>query len=185
MKELILILMVVVLSVASFIGGMQVDEAISKSDGDNVVPDANENNDGDNIYSSDTSGSSNEGGYDSTPMSSHSGLIVTQDPNINRDTIKIKGADGLSTLNGGDSMYPVMKKDYTYITREYTGQDLEKGDIIKFKAPEGIDRFDTWVHRIRELNGDEIVTKGDNNQHSETIDREDVESVVVGVIYTD
>lgn len=79
----------------------------------------------------------------------------------------------------GSSMRPTMFTGHTAIAKDYTGQELEEGDIIETSS---------FVHRIAadytETSG-YYLTRGDNNEAREKVKPDEIETVVIGVLYTD
>lgn len=92
--------------------------------------------------------------------------------------IQIKDVDRLLDVNGL-SMRPTMFTGHTALARNFTGGDLDEGTIVYTES--GV------VHRINadytETDG-YYLTRGDNNRGSERVKPSEIESVVVGVLYT-
>ncbi len=69
----------------------------------------------------------------------------------------------MASITSG-SMWPVLKKgDFILIKGIQSENDIKVGDIIVYKNPKGF-----TIHRIIEINGDTITTKGDANNVSDT-----------------
>ncbi len=69
----------------------------------------------------------------------------------------------MASITSG-SMWPVLKKgDFILIKGLQSENDIKVGDIIVYKNPKGF-----TIHRITEINGDTITTKGDANNVSDT-----------------
>lgn len=84
----------------------------------------------------------------------------------------------------GTSMRPTIFSGHTLLLEEYTGQELEEGDIITFNTASG-----ATAHRIEgdytfRENG-YYVTRGDNNDGREQVNPENITYIVKGVLYTE
>jgi len=93
--------------------------------------------------------------------------------------VQVKGVDLLIDVNGM-SMRPTMFTGHTALARNFTGEDLDEGTIVYTES--GL------VHRINadytETDG-YYLTRGDNNRGSERVKPEDIDMVVVGVLFTE
>ncbi len=100
---------------------------------------------------------------------------------LSGDTLRIEDIDRTARLNG-KSMQPTMFTDNIVISTEYDDQELEEGMIVTYRREDG----GTTTHRIQgdyEDTQDELVTLGDNNRYSETINVSQVEYIVKGVLF--
>lgn len=92
--------------------------------------------------------------------------------------VQVKGVDLLIDVNGL-SMRPTMFTGHTALARNYTGAELDEGTIIYTESG--------FVHRVSadytETSG-YYLTRGDNNRESERVEPRDINSVIVGVLYT-
>jgi len=93
--------------------------------------------------------------------------------------VQVKGVDLLIDVNGM-SMSPTMFTGHTALARNFTGEDLDEGTIVYTES--GL------VHRINadytETDG-YYLTRGDNNRGSERVKPEEIDMVVVGVLFTE
>ena len=90
-------------------------------------------------------------------------------------------ADSLINDGKGSSMIPVFFEGNTLIVQKYRGQQLKSGMIVSYHDGAG----QKLVHRISSVYADEIIVKGDaNNVADASIRREQVEGIVIGVLYT-
>lgn len=93
----------------------------------------------------------------------------------------IKDIDNWVTLSG-ISMQPTVFTNNILIVRDYdfkTNKQLKEGQIIGF-----IDnQRKLTVHRIKGVYDDYYITQGDNNPESEKVRSENIQFVVVGVLY--
>jgi len=89
-------------------------------------------------------------------------------------------ADSLISDGKGSSMIPVFFEGNTLIAVKYNGQTLKPGMIISYR-----DGGESPIHRISSVYEDGIVVKGDaNNVEDGTISKGQVESIIIGVLYT-
>ena len=80
----------------------------------------------------------------------------------------------------GPSMQPAIFPGHTVLLRPYAeGMGLREGHIIRF-----VRDGQAEVHRIVAVYDDEVVTQGDNALERETITRDMVTNVAVGVLFT-
>ncbi len=80
----------------------------------------------------------------------------------------------------GPSMEPTIFPGNTVLLRPLAeNAPLEEGQIVRFTLGNR-----TYVHRIVAVYDDEVITKGDNSLTTETVARQDITHVVVGVLYT-
>lgn len=98
-------------------------------------------------------------------------------------SVEIQDVDSLLEIQGS-SMRPTAFTDNTLLLREYTGQDLEEGDIIQFSYNDK-----KVAHRIEGdytglENGGYYTTRGDNNAGRERVSPDQIQHVVVGVLFT-
>jgi len=93
--------------------------------------------------------------------------------------VQVKGVD-LAIDMSGMSMRPTMFTGHTALARNFTGGELNEGTIVYTES--GL------VHRINadytETDG-YYLTRGDNNRGSERVEPEDIDMVVVGVLFTE
>jgi len=83
----------------------------------------------------------------------------------------------------GSSMQPTIFDGNTVISREFDGQDIEEGDIVRYERDESY-----VLHRVTGDYQHEgyVETKGDNNKHTDgRIQVSDITHIVIGVIFTD
>lgn len=78
----------------------------------------------------------------------------------------------------GLSMQPTIFTGNKAIEVEYTNQILREGQIITFKNGNS-----STIHRIKGIYKEYILTQGDNNQVHEKVFYDDIENVVIGVLY--
>lgn len=72
----------------------------------------------------------------------------------------------------GDSMNPnINAGDYSLCTGV---ENYNEGDVVAFAAD-----GQRISHRVIDIKEDVVVTKGDNNKFSETIDREDIYCTII------
>jgi hypothetical protein len=106
----------------------------------------------------------------------HNGIKFSQDKGK-----VIVQADSLISDGRGGSMVPAFFEGNTLIVAKYQGQELKPGMIISYHDGAG----QKLVHRVSSVYADGIVVKGDaNNADDGTIALEQVEGVVIGVLYT-
>jgi len=93
--------------------------------------------------------------------------------------ILVEDLDEVITVYGS-SMRPTMFTGHKALAVNYEGQSLEEGDIISTES--GI------LHRI-EANyvrtSGYYRVRGDNNERAEQVEPEEIDAVVVGVLYTE
>jgi len=90
-------------------------------------------------------------------------------------------ADSLISDGKGSSMIPTFFEGNTLIVEKYRSQQLKAGMIVSYHDDVG----EKLVHRISSVYPDEIVVKGDaNNVADASIRKEQVEGIVIGVLYT-
>jgi len=107
-----------------------------------------------------------------------------QAPSINANyttgsnTVTVENIESLIEVHGS-SMRPTMFTGDKALAVDYTGRELSEGDIISTGE---------FVHRIEadytETSG-YYLTRGDNNEGREKVEPEDIESVIIGVLYSD
>jgi len=92
--------------------------------------------------------------------------------------VLIDDIDSLITVYGS-SMRPTMFTGHKALAVDYENQSLSEGDIVS---------ANDVVHRIKAsylpTNG-YYLTQGDNNEGSERINESEIDSIVVGVLYTE
>jgi len=93
--------------------------------------------------------------------------------------VQVKDVDLLIDVNGL-SMRPTMFTGHTALARNFTGGELDEGTIVYTES--GL------VHRINadytETDG-YYLTRGDNNRGSKRVKPEEIDMVVVGVLFTE
>lgn len=96
-----------------------------------------------------------------------------------RTAVQVKGVDLLLDVNGM-SMRPTMFTGHTALARNFTGEDLDEGTIVYTES--GL------MHRINadytETDG-YYLTRGDNNRGSERVKPDEIDMIVVGVLFTE
>lgn len=100
--------------------------------------------------------------------------------NLSGDELEVEDVDSYGEIYGS-SMEPTLFNENTVIVREYTTQDIDQGDIVRYS-----DEDNYVIHRVTGDYEDEgyVMTKGDNNVGSEKVLVEDIEHIIVGVLYT-
>lgn len=102
--------------------------------------------------------------------------------------VQVSSDDGAVVVAGnlswsglrGPSMEPTIFPGNTLLLRAYAlDTELNEGQIIRF-----VYENRTYVHRVLAVYEDEIITQGDNSDKTESISRQDITHVVVGVLYT-
>lgn len=97
------------------------------------------------------------------------------------DDIVVEDID-YSSRPTGYSMRPTIFSGNTVIGEEYTGENLDSGQIIAYDDGDG-----TTIHRVKgdylESSG-YVTAQGDNTDYEERVQREDINYVIVGVLYT-
>jgi len=92
--------------------------------------------------------------------------------------VLVEDIDSLINLYGS-SMRPTMFTGHKALAVDYENQSLSEGDIVS---------ANDVVHRIKadytETSG-YYLTQGDNNEGSERINESEIDSIVVGVLYTE
>lgn len=76
----------------------------------------------------------------------------------------------------GDSMKPVMS---TCNIAVYDTNEIEKGDIISAEYP---DRGKSFTHKVTQVSGEQIMTKGTNNSVGEITTKSNVKGVMIAHI---
>lgn len=80
------------------------------------------------------------------------------------------------------SMEPTMMTDSVIIVKQTSPDEIDVGDIVLFKVTEN-GKSKLITHRIVGFNGEEVITKGDNNKvkdnFSQKITKADIKSKVV------
>lgn len=82
----------------------------------------------------------------------------------------------------GASMRPSIYSGNTVLLKNYTGENLESGQIIRYQSGAG-----HTIHRITASYDDtsgHVLTKGDNNDEPERVKVSTITHVAVGVLYT-
>lgn len=79
----------------------------------------------------------------------------------------------------GISMRPTMFTGNKIIKTEYNEQYLKEGQIIIYKNDDNT----TVAHRIKALYSDHLYVQGDNNKGHEKIQYDQIESIIIGVLY--
>lgn len=80
--------------------------------------------------------------------------------------------------SNGLSMRPTFFTGHTLLARDYNGGELDEGTIV---SANGV------THRIvgdYTDTGEYYLTRGDNNRGSEKVEPSEIDSVVIGVLYT-
>ncbi len=120
------------------------------------------------------------------------GIYLTQKPELEPShwvedpRMTLNYPDTMSVFIEGGSMKPCINDGGTVVSsKNFEIDNLQEGDILQFKSK---DEF--VVHRIIEIHKDEsgdtyFITQGDNNNYkdSKRIYKEDINSVIIGVIY--
>lgn len=78
----------------------------------------------------------------------------------------------------GFSMRPTMFDGNYVILKEYSGQVITEGMIVRFEKDDGF-----VIHRVRGIYDDYIYTQGDSNKYGEKINRTQITDIVTGVIF--
>lgn len=78
----------------------------------------------------------------------------------------------------GMSMFPTFSSGNLVLLREYDNEELSEGQIICYRNQEN-----TACHRIISIYKDKILLKGDNNNYEEEISYDEINYIVVGVMY--
>ena len=80
------------------------------------------------------------------------------------------------------SMEPAMMTDSVIVVKQTSPDEIDIGDIVLFKVTEN-GKSKLITHRIIDFNGEEVVTKGDNNKvkdnFSQKITKADIKAKVV------
>lgn len=79
----------------------------------------------------------------------------------------------------GLSMAPTIFQGNTVLMREYRNETLKEGQIISYTVGNV-----SISHRIIAVYSDYVITKGDNNIVSESVNITDIHYLVVGILYT-
>ncbi len=80
----------------------------------------------------------------------------------------------------GPSMEPSIFPGNTLLLRPVTDKTaIREGHIVRFNYGD-----ETYVHRVLAAYENRIITQGDNSLTQESISREDITHIVVGVLYT-
>jgi hypothetical protein len=93
--------------------------------------------------------------------------------------VQVEGVDRLLDVNG-ISMRPTMFTGHTALARNFTGGELDEGTIVYTES--GL------VHRINAdytKTSGYYLTRGDNNRGSKRVKPEEIDMVVVGVLFTE
>lgn len=105
----------------------------------------------------------------------------------NRDTLTCIKADNHGGLSGS-SMQPTFYTGNTALTKNYTNDTiLSEGDLVRFThGPCGIpiNNSEATIHRINAVYDNYIMVQGDNTPELESIQRCQITSIVVGIIFT-
>ena len=80
----------------------------------------------------------------------------------------------------GFSMQPAMFTGNGVIAVAYTDQELKEGMIIKYRSEQ---HNGTVIHRIQGIYNDYVSTRGDNSNGFEKVQEEDIQDIIVGVLY--
>ena len=105
-------------------------------------------------------------------------LIKVSHPNTNyyfsARSLIVNNIDECANIRG-NSMYPMVgdKICYEFYSNYKKSEVLKEGMIIVFKKEGNL-----WSHRIISINKNVIITKGDNNFDSETINEKEIYGVV-------
>ena len=110
--------------------------------------------------------------------------IQSNNHNINfehlENKLTVEDVDNTVTVYGS-SMQPTFYSGHELLLEEYSNQKINEGDIVTFdENGNGL-----VTHRVDGIYTDSIYTKGDNNGNGEFINKNDIEYLVVGVLYTD
>lgn len=118
------------------------------------------------------------------PYSGHSGI----DPVVDDGEGSIQGVDYVESMTSGDSMEPTMQKGHKAFFQEYSGQELEKGDVVAFEPlpsyRDGENDSEDWMHRVVTVRDDYVLTQGDNNEGMEKVPKENIRSIAVAIVFT-
>ena len=80
----------------------------------------------------------------------------------------------------GSSMNPMLFEGNTVCFKEYRGEILKQGNIVRYNDSKGKD----LIHRIVAVQQDELIIKGDNNKMEEEINYSQVKGILAMVLYT-
>jgi signal peptidase len=84
----------------------------------------------------------------------------------------------LATITSS-SMWPALKSGDLVVIKGCSAEELSPGEIVVYQSPEGSGMI---IHRILEVDGGEIVTKGDaNDEPDDPVGAGDIVGVVVNV----
>ncbi len=84
----------------------------------------------------------------------------------------------LTRYTNTNSMDPVLDENSNGIELPYTGQTLHPGDIISYEKNKTL-----YIHRIINITNDDYTVKGDNTTTTETIQKEQLRGILIGILY--
>ena len=106
--------------------------------------------------------------------------IYTVSTTANREDAYVFGYKPIYVLSG--SMEPTMMTDSVAIMKKANPNDIEVGDIVMFKIQDN-NTSKLITHRIIGFNGENVITKGDNNKEEDhfkyNITKSDIKAKVV------